>query len=174
MRKKRGRQEAKPVCPKCNGKGVVVLIHEQPTREDQDDLFQEILLQLWRSIPGFNSKCNESTWIYRVGLNTALIWRREKTRKREKQHILLDLTQQSYIEQNCGDSSQNSQVLDQLYDAIRLLSKTDSSILLMHLDGLSYDEMSDVFGISKSNVGVRLNRAKKKLAQLLKGLVDDF
>jgi RNA polymerase sigma-70 factor (ECF subfamily) len=60
-----------------------------------------------------------------------------------------------------------------VYAAIRELSKIDCSIILMSLDGISYHEMAEILGISKSNVGVRLNRAKKQLAGLLKGLVDD-
>ncbi len=88
--------------------------------------------------------------------------------------MLSGIIEQSYTQQNCEDSVPGQKILSQVYDAIRQLCKTDCSIVLMYLDGLSYDQMADVLGISKSNVGVRLNRAKKKLAQLLKGLIDDF
>ncbi|MHC4738357.1 MAG: RNA polymerase sigma factor [Planctomycetota bacterium] len=143
--------------------------------QNQDDLFQEILLQLWSSIPSFQGDAKESTWIYRVALNTALVWKRTERRKRKRFRTeFLDIHEISQVKGDCDELSQNQHVLDQVYDSIRQLAKSESSILLLYLDGLSYDEMADVLGISKSNVGVRLNRAKKKLAQLLKGLIDDF
>lgn len=141
--------------------------------QDKDDLFQEILLQIWSSIPRFHGDAKETTWIYRVALNTALVWKRTEKRKRKR----LEFLYIRKVSQAGGDyegHSQNRQVLEQVYDSIRQLSKSESSILLLFLDGLSYDEIANVLGISKSNVGVRLTRAKKKLAQLLKGLIDDF
>ena len=143
--------------------------------EDQDDLFQEILLQLWRSIPGFQGKSKETTWIYRVALNTALVWKRTESRKRRRyRREILDIQEISSIKDNCDELFRNKQILDQVYDSIRQLPKSESSILLLYLDELRYEEMAAILGISKSNVGVRLNRAKKKLAQLLKGLIDDL
>jgi len=143
--------------------------------QDQDDLFQEILLQLWSSIPSFQGRAKETTWIYRVALNTALVWRRGEKRKRKRYHkLIIDFNGASDIQQSSCNPMRDSQILDQLYGAIRQLSKIDSSVVLMYLDGVSYDEMADILGVSKSNVGVRLNRAKRKLAQLLKGLIDDF
>jgi RNA polymerase sigma-70 factor (ECF subfamily) len=143
--------------------------------QDQDDLFQEILLQLWSSIPVFQGKAKEATWIYRVALNTALVWRRGETRKRKRYHkLIIDFNGAPDIQQSSCNPMRDSQILDQLYGAIRQLSKIDSSVVLMYLDGVSYDEMAGILGISKSNVGVKLNRAKKQLAQLLKGIIDDF
>ncbi len=66
------------------------------------------------------------------------------------------------------------QALEELYQAIRKLPFIDSSIIVMHLDGATYDEMAEVVGISKSHVGVRLNRAKKRLARLMKGAGNDI
>ena len=143
--------------------------------QDKDDLFQEILLQIWSSIPRFQGSAKETTWIYRVALNTALVWKRTEKRKRKRFRIeFLDVQKISIAKSDCDEVSQNQHVLDQMYNSIRRLPASENSILLLYLDGLSYDEMADVLGISKSNVGVRLNRAKKKLAQLLKGLIDDF
>lgn len=143
--------------------------------QDRDDLFQEILLQIWSSIPSFQGNAKETTWIYRVALNTALVWKRTEKRKRKRLRTeFLDVYEISPSKNDCDKLSQNQHVLDQVYDSIRQLPKSESSIVLLYLDGLSYDEMADVLGISKSNVGVRLNRAKRKLAQLLKGLIDDF
>lgn len=143
--------------------------------QDQDDLFQKISLQIWSSIPSFQGSAKETTWVYRVALNTALVWKRTEKRKSKTFRTgILDLQEISQAKSNCDKLSQNQQILDQMYDSIRQLPKAESSIVLLYLDGLSYDEMADILGISKSNVGVRLNRAKKKLAQLMKGLIDDF
>ena len=144
------------------------------TPEDQDDLFQEILLQLWSSIPNFQGKAKVSTWIYRVALNTALVWKRAVKKRRQHRRSVIDISEVPDIKGVHSGSVEDRQIVDQLYGVIRELPKIDGSIVLMYLDGFSYDEMADVLGISKSNVGVKLNRAKKQLAQLLKGLVDDF
>jgi RNA polymerase sigma-70 factor (ECF subfamily) len=140
------------------------------TAQDQDDLFQEICLQMWLSIPRFEGKAKVSTWIYRVALNTAMVWNRgEKTRRKHREKLLTFAPKQ----QN-DDSQQSQEIIERLYEAIRKLPKVDTSIVLMHLDGLGYDEMAEILGISENNVGVKLNRAKKQLAQLLEGLIDDF
>lgn len=146
-----------------------------PLPQDKDDLFQEILLQVWSSIPNFREDAKETTWIYRVALNTALVWKRTEKRKRKRFRTeFLDIHEIPQTKDDRNELSHNQHVLDQVYDAIRQLPESESSIVLLYLDGLSYNEMADVLGISKSNVGVRLNRAKKKLTQLMKGLIDDF
>jgi RNA polymerase sigma-70 factor, ECF subfamily len=139
------------------------------TAEDQDDLFQEICLQLWLSIPRFEGKAKVSTWIYRVALNTAMVWNRgEKNRRKHRDRFITVAPQQQ-----TNDSQPSQEIIDRLYEAVRKLPKVDTSIVLMCLDGLSYNEMAEILGISESNVGVKLNRAKKQLAQLLGGLIDD-
>jgi len=138
------------------------------TADDQDDLFQEILLQLWFSIPNFQGKAKVSTWIYRVAMNTALVWNRGEKKRRRHSAPMTEFTPQ---QSNC--SEQSEEVIGRLYKAIRELSKVDASVVLMHLDGLAYSEMAEILGVSESNVGVKLNRAKKQLALILKGLIDD-
>jgi RNA polymerase sigma-70 factor (ECF subfamily) len=144
------------------------------TAKDQDDLFQEILLQLWSSIDNFQGKAKETTWIYRIALNTTLIWQRKETRKRKKHSALVLEFKETSCIQNDTDLPYDSQVLEQLYQAIRQLPVMDSCVIVMHLDGVSYDEMAEVLGISKNHVGVRLNRAKARLAKLMKGTVNEF
>lgn len=143
------------------------------TPEDQDDLFQEILLQLWCSIPGFRGKAAVSTWVYRVALNTALVWKRGQKKRRQRRTPLIDISQIPDISEEHTTSAEDRQIVDRLYVAIRELPKVDASLVLMYLDGLSYSEMADILGISESNVGVKLNRAKKQLARLLKGYIDE-
>jgi RNA polymerase sigma-70 factor (ECF subfamily) len=144
------------------------------SQEDREDLFQDILLQLWSSVGNFNGEAKETTWIYKVSLNTALVWKRNKKRKRRKSEGLRIDFEQVMDEQRClDDSTAEQQIFEKLYAAIHELSKVDGSVILMYLDELSYEEMGEVLGISKGNVGVKLNRAKKKLARLLGGLIDD-
>ena len=143
--------------------------------QDQDDLFQEILIQLYSAIPDFRGDAKETTWIYRVSLNTALTWNRNEKRKRKKfKTNVLDIENVPTTKNDNNDLLENQKILNEVYDAIRKLPKSDSSIILLYLESLSYDQISEIIGISKTNVGVRLNRAKKKLTQLLKGLIDDF
>ncbi|MBN1256450.1 MAG: RNA polymerase sigma factor [Planctomycetes bacterium] len=141
--------------------------------EAREDLFQDILLQLWLSIPNFKGNAKETTWIYRVALNTALVWNRQEKR-RQKHQTFLDSFKEIDSQNAGNDSIENLEIINKLYIAIRQLPKTESSIILMHLDGLAYQEMAEVLGITASNVGVKLNRAKKSLGRLMKGLIDDL
>jgi len=143
------------------------------THQDSDDLLQEILTQLWISIPRFKGESKESTWVYRVSLNTAITWQRGQKRRRKTQQFFIDQMQSAVTGMRTNEALDN-EIIDQLYDSIRQLPKIETSLILMHLDGLSYNEISEVLGISESNVGVKLNRAKKKLAQMLKGLENDI
>ena len=129
---------------------------------DQGDLFQEILIQLWKSMPSFEGRCKETTWIYRVALNTARAWRRTENRRRERHDAIVSFA--------ClhGEESSNP-LLEQLYEAIRKMPKAEGSLLLLHLDGLSYRDMADVLGVSEGCIGVRLTRARAQLAETMKG-----
>ena len=141
---------------------------------DQDDLLQDILLQIWSSIPAFRGEARETTWIYRVAFNTALAWRRGERRRREGHEIFLKLDTSPQTQPSHVDSAPDREIVEQLYAAIRQLPKVDASLALMHLDGLSYQEMADVLGISENYVGVKLNRIRKQLAEQLKGAANEL
>lgn len=140
------------------------------TPEDQQDLLQEIALQLWRSLPAFRREAKESTWIYRVAFNTALIWKRGETRRHSKHQKFIELN----VAAENSTVAPDDELVEKLYVAIRQLPVLDASLALMHLDGVSYREMSEVLGITESNVGVRLNRVRKQLAEMLKGASDEL
>jgi RNA polymerase sigma-70 factor (ECF subfamily) len=138
------------------------------TSEDCQDLAQEILLQVWRSLPQFQERASASTWIYRVALNTALGWRRKEQRRHPRQGPVLEV---DYLPADGEDSAQQAlqrEAVERLYAAIRQLPKTDAALVLLHLDSLSYRQIAEVLGISESNVGVKLNRAKKALGELMR------
>ncbi|WDQ18913.1 RNA polymerase sigma factor [Rhodopirellula sp. P2] len=135
--------------------------------EESQDLAQEILLQAWHSLPRFRGQASPATWFYRVALHAAMNWRRNDQRRRTHQQPLLEV---QALPSESADSSQQveqREMVEQLYKAIHQLPKSDVALVLLYLDELSYREMASVLGISESNVGVRLGRAKKALAKLL-------
>jgi len=121
-----------------------------------DDLVQEILLRLWRSLPGFRGEARVETWIYRVALNTAMTGIKESMRRRELQAAL---TARAETGQDTAPGANPSDVLANFMSA---LGDIDASILMMYLDGLTADEMSSVLGISANAINVRINRLKQK------------
>ncbi|MEO0446463.1 MAG: sigma-70 family RNA polymerase sigma factor [Verrucomicrobiota bacterium] len=144
------------------------VVHASERQPDhKSDLFQEILLQLWRSMPAFEGRCKETTWIYRVALNTARAWRRSEKRRRERNEDIATFT-------DLHGENEPHPLLDQLYEAIREMPKAEGSLLLLHLDGLSYEDIAEVLGVSVGCVGVRLSRARKNLAERMKGSSDEL
>lgn len=147
---------------------ILYKIGRSYTGDDMDfeDLYQEMLIQLWQSLKHFKGDSKESTWIYRVVLNTALTFQRSKKRRAANiptqampVHVLAD--QHDIEKDNKGE-------IELLYQCIRLLKKENRSVILLHLDGHQYDEIAEIVGISISNVGVKLNRIRKRLFNLLK------
>ena len=134
---------------------------------DQDDLFQEILLQVWLSLPNFRDDSKPTTWLYRVAFNTALARKRgEKKRGRVRGSVSIsDVTAPS---DSSPAAQRNDRIVEQLYAAIRALPPAKRALVVLYLDGFTYREIADVVGISASNVGVSLNRIKKDLAAAVK------
>lgn len=131
--------------------------------EDRKDLFQEIVLQLWKSFPSFRGESQQSTWMYRVALNTAITIFRKDRKKRSEQTISLAELEIPDLKELLEDSDN----LVKLKQAIEQLTKVERAIIMLYLDEKSYDEISDIIGISNSNVGVKLNRIKTKLEKIL-------
>jgi RNA polymerase sigma-70 factor, ECF subfamily len=139
------------------------------TSDECQDLAQEILLQAWRSLPKFEHKASAATWFYRVALHTAMNWHRKEKPRRSRQQPLVEVEAVVIEGANSAEQARQRDTVEQLYKAINQLPKTDAALVLLYLDELSYREMADVLGISESNVGVKLNRAKKALTELMKG-----
>jgi RNA polymerase sigma-70 factor (ECF subfamily) len=132
-----------------------------PDRDDREDLFQEIVIQIWKSLPGFRKESALSTWMYRVALNTAITHFRKGKRSVNPISLTgIDLP-------DINDSDENEESFRQLFDAIEHLNKVDKSIVLLYLEEKNYEEISEITGLSKTNVGVRLNRIKIKLSKKL-------
>ena len=137
------------------------------TMEECQDLAQEILLQAWQSLDRFEGKASPATWFYRVALHTAMKWHRQDRHRRLHQQPWLEVHMQACAASNSIELTEQRELIDRLYQAIHQLPKTDVALLLLYLDDMSYREMASVLGLSESNVGVRLSRAKQSLAELL-------
>lgn len=136
------------------------------TGDDRNDLLQEILLAVWKSIPAFRGQAKPTTYLYRVCHNAALLWiRTEKNYRRrvEQFHALAP------GEPTNATDALTDERLARLYAAIHQLKPLDRSLILLSLDGLSYRDIAEVLGLSESNVGVKLNRIKTQLTQTMKG-----
>jgi RNA polymerase sigma-70 factor, ECF subfamily len=138
-------------------KGLIFKVVRAYTLADHDDLFQEIIIQVWRSIPTFRHESSVTTWLYRIALNTAISWTR-KEKKHAGAETLDNL--QHLLQENTTPMDDR---LTWLYGEIYKLDKIDRSVTLLLLEGFSYKEMSAILGISESNVGVKISRIKKQL-----------
>lgn len=136
--------------------------------EERADLVQDMLVQLWRSLPRFAGQSQPSTWIYRVCLNTALTWRRDETRRRHRVHAVEAPPDRACPQPTPDARHDQNERLDALYAAIRRLSKPERSLILLHLDGLAYREIGQIAGLNENQVGVSLTRIRHKLQILLK------
>lgn len=130
-----------------------------------DDLFQEIVLQLWKSYDSFKGDSKFSTWMYRVGINTAITLYRKKKRKPGEDSLE---NHHFRIQSEEGRDEHLELQLKMLKVAINQLNDIERALVLLYLDELSYKEISDTLGISEVNARVKMNRVKKKLKEMLK------
>ncbi|WP_424989369.1 RNA polymerase sigma factor [Flagellimonas sp.] len=127
------------------------------------DLFQEIVLQLWKSYPSFKGDSKFSTWMYRVALNVAI-----QDFRNEKKHKFVSLESLEWTEQppDITHDIKNEQ-LQLLEVAIGNLDKIERAIMMLHLDGVSNEEIAQIVGITQNYVRVKMTRIRKKLAKTL-------
>lgn len=128
-------------------------------KDEIDDLFQEILIRLWNGFDRFEGRSSAKTWIYRVALNTAINQDRKERRRPQTVPLTVD------IDPYEADNPQTQQIRI-LYDRISRLDLIDRSLILLWLEGISYDEIGAIIGISPNNVGVKLTRIKEKLVKM--------
>ncbi len=129
--------------------------------EDKKDIYQEIVLQAWKTYPAFRGDAKFGTWLYRLCLNTIFTLQRKKNR--------IDYTDTSQYEEQLTTTSVNYEA-ERLYKAIRTLPETERAIISLHLDGYDNKEISGIIGITSNLTGVKLHRAKQQLANLLKDI----
>lgn len=126
--------------------------------DDADDLFQEILLNIWNGIREFRQSSAMSTWIWRVSLNTCISIRRKRSRRPD-----MRLTMDANLYE---DNDENSRQIRLLRDRIHRLKPFDRAIVLLWLENLSYEEIGDIVGITAKNVSVRLFRIRQQLKNM--------
>ena len=134
---------------------------------DRDDLYQEILFQIWRGLPGLKQDTYANTWLYRIAINTSISFVRKRA-ARGGPAVPLDheqLTHQIESRQTHDDGAEDR--LAHLYEAIAQLDDLEKALITLFLEDLSYEQIAVVMGITESNVGVMLHRAKKKLSTLM-------
>lgn len=131
--------------------------------EDQQDLFQEIILQLWKAYDSFKGESQFSTWMYRVAINTAIVYFKKEKRKPVQQVFITE----NIPEPPSNTDEQESQI-NHFYRAVQQLDKIDKAIIFYQLEGYSHREIGANLGISEVHARVKLNRAKEKLKQIIK------
>lgn len=134
------------------------------TEADRQDLFQDIVIQLWRAYPRFKGESGITTWLYRVALNTAISGLRRSKRNPGTADLAPALEQLG--DSNTGNDEEEK--LQQMYNAIEQLTEIEKAIVMLYMEDRSYQEMEDILGIGQGTLRVKMNRIKEKLRQLAK------
>ncbi|MDN3692665.1 RNA polymerase sigma factor [Chryseobacterium tructae] len=147
-------------------KGIIFKISKMymSDKDDQDDLFQEITCQLWKAYPNFRGESEFSTWLYRIALNTAIIFL--KTEKRRSFITNNENLSHHFIPQEDYDNEREERMVE-MYTAIQLLNPIDKAFIFYYLEDFSGKQIADQMGISEGNARVKMNRAKNKLKDIL-------
>ena len=139
------------------------------TAADAEDLRAEILLQLWRALPGFDGRSSVDTWLYRVALNTAMLAGRGRGRRTDGQARLERETPPPAVDPDAEGRLDTDRRLARLGEAIRALPAADRALITLQLEEAPYAQIAEVLGMSESNVGVRPHRIKTRLGRTLAG-----
>lgn len=134
--------------------------------EEFQDLFQEVAIQLWRGYESFRHKSKVSTWVYRVALNVCLT-QFKKRKKNFPTSSLDDMVREPVQE---GTDPIHEQV-NLLYDGIKQLKEIERAIILLYLEDKQYNEIAEILGLTRTNVGVRINRIKGQLKKYMDGRI---
>ena len=126
--------------------------------EEVNDFFQEVLINIWQGLPSFKGQSKMETWIWRISLNTCISCERKK-----KKNATVPLTMDvDFFEDKDADAQQ----VRMLYDRVHRLKPFDRAIVLLWLEGIAYDEIAAIVGITTSNVATRLFRIREQLKQM--------
>lgn len=126
---------------------------------DRDDLIQEMMIQIWQSVPKYNNQFKLSTWLYRISLNVAISFYRKNTTRASRFTVLNEQIPDLPNEER-ADTEQQLNLLEQF---ISELKELDKALILMYLEDKSHTEISHILGLSVSNVGTKIGRIKDKL-----------
>lgn len=145
--------------------GIIFKISTMYTehQQDQKDLYQDIVYQLWKSFDSFRNESKRSTWMYRVAMNTAITHYKKDRRKQPTVSI-----DKVVVNQMDSDNEELEQKIRMLYAHINQLDVLEKGLMLLLLEGKKYEEISEITGLTTSNVGTRISRIKRKLQSKIK------
>jgi RNA polymerase sigma-70 factor (ECF subfamily) len=144
-------------------RGILVKICSLYARlpEEREDLFQEIIIQLWKAWPSFKGLSKFSTWMYRIALNTSI----SGLRKKKAELIYMDHLQ--IPETVTDDDANRREQISALYKAIRELPEIDRAVVMLYLEDHSYEDMEEILGISQGTLRVKMARAREKIKRTI-------
>jgi RNA polymerase sigma factor (sigma-70 family) len=134
-------------------------------KEDKEDLFQDIVLQLWRSYPTFKGDAKVTTWMYRIAINNAITRLRKETKREKFAELDGDAFQIPH-----SDNNELEERIAAMYEAIKKLTEIERAITMLYMDDCSYKEISEILGLSETNIGFKLNKIKSRLKTLVNTL----
>jgi RNA polymerase sigma-70 factor (ECF subfamily) len=140
-----------------------VCIMYENDQDARNDLFQEIVLQLWKSFSTFRGEAKITTWMYRIALNTAISGYRKQTRHLKTE----DLREMHFNISELSSGDDREEAIQKLQWAIRQLSEIERAMIMMALEEVPYDEIAETIGITQNNVRVRMNRIRERLRKLM-------
>ncbi|MBR4038402.1 MAG: sigma-70 family RNA polymerase sigma factor, partial [Tidjanibacter sp.] len=134
---------------------ICYLFSKNPT--EVEELYQDVLINLWKGFPAFEGRSSVRTWVWRVSLNTCITWQRKSRKKRLPLELSVDLY---------NDTDSDTRQIKMLHNRISQLGPFDRAIVLLWLENMTYEEIGEIVGISAKNVSVRLFRIKEQLRQM--------
>ena len=137
--------------------------------EDSKDLFQEVLVNIWKSMSSFKGNSSVGTWMFRIALNVCLRFKSKYT-KNQNRFIRLDSVTISNIGSEKADTNSNEKLLA-LRKCVKKLNDGDKAIVALYLEGLAYREISDILGLSENHIAVKIKRIKSKLFNCINGIL---
>jgi len=146
-------------------KGILYKIGKiyEDNAEDRDDLLQEMTLQLWLAFDSFRGESKFSSWMYRVALNTAIVFFKKQKRRPDDQPLPYDFDRQEEL----SAANEKEEQLAVFYKAVQQLGKVEKALIYLYMEDQPYDEIASALGITQVNVRVRLNRVKNKLKDII-------
>jgi RNA polymerase sigma-70 factor, ECF subfamily len=137
--------------------------------QDREDLYQEVLFQIWRALPGYRGESRADTWLWRVALNTAISYVRKDAAasRRRRAAVVRDQSEVERTADPRGGAAAAEADFEALYAAIAQLDKVEKAVITLFLEEMSYEEIGSVLGLTAGHVGVLLHRTKKKLFRLM-------
>jgi RNA polymerase sigma factor (sigma-70 family) len=147
-------------------KGILYKICKiyQDEQEDRDDLLQEMILQLWLVFESFRGESKFSSWMYRVALNTAIVFFKKQKRRLDNEQLPYQYDQAEEL----SSAGEKEEQLTVFYKAVQQLGKVEKALIYLYMENQPYEEIAANLGITESNVRVRINRIKNRLKEIIK------